>query len=162
MLTAFPATVSTLNVATMVTFAELSFAFQLLLQRITQVLTVVMVSRMFLNLKGSIRYGSKGAESRGVPLSSGMMHVEASEIAASLETQVTGPNHMSTLVGNLGNDLMHSSILDHWILDEKVGENCFVLFLFTLHCYIPVVHHCPRTSTTITLRRRGRRPTFFQ
>ena len=163
MLTSFSATVLTLNVITMVAFAisTQKFGLQLLLQRITQVLTVVMISHMFLNLKASNRRGSKDAESRDVPSGSGTMHPDAHETGASLQTRVSEPKHLSSLVGNLGNDLIPPSILGRWTFDEKVGENCSDRLLFTLHCCIPVVHLLPRTSTTILRRwRRSRRPAF--
>jgi len=131
MLTSVSATVFILNLATMVTFATLhDFALQLLLLRITQVLTVVMISHMFLNLKGSNRHGSRDAGSRRVASSSRTKRSEACETEVSLETRATVPKHMASLVGNLGNELMHPSILGHWILDEKVGENCSYLFSF--------------------------------
>lgn len=163
MLTSFSATVLTLNVITMVAFAvsKKNFGLQLLLQRITQVLTVVMISHMFLNLKASNRHGSKDAESRGAPSGSRTMHPGAYETVASQETRVTESKHLSSVVGNLGNDLIPPSILGRWSFDEKVGENCSDLLLLTLHCCTPVVHLLPRTSTTIPRRRRrGRRPAF--
>ena len=64
MMTPFSAMVFSLNVATVVTFATLPCALQLL-QRPTQVLTVIMVSHMFLNLKARDNHVLRDAESRG-------------------------------------------------------------------------------------------------
>src|SRR5882757_9732880 len=113
----FSATVFTLNVATVITFVTLPFALQLLLQRTTQVLTVVMISHMFLNLKGSNRRGSMEAESRSTLSGCRTERPEAYETAVSHETRATRPKHMSTLVGNLGNELIHSSVLGNWNFD---------------------------------------------
>lgn len=107
MLTPFSATVFTLNVATVVTFATLPCALQLLLQRLAQVMTVVMISHMFLNLKGRERQDSRSSfyTKRSDPVGA----------VISFGNRVTGRKEMSsTLVGNLGNDLMHLSILGHW------------------------------------------------
>jgi hypothetical protein len=123
MLITLSATVFTLNVATAVTFAKLPPAPQLLLQRITQVISVVMISHMFLNLKGSDRRGQEGAESHGALPSSRTMGPEPYERVITLKTRLLGPRKMSTLVGNLGNDLIHTSILDYWTAEEKVGKN---------------------------------------
>lgn len=107
--------VLTLNVATVVTFATLPCALQLLLQRLAQVMTVVMISHMFLNLKG-----------RGPQDYRSITHTkrpDPGETAISLDARVIGRGKMSsTLVGNLGNDLIRISILDHRSLDEKDGK----------------------------------------
>jgi len=113
------ATVFTLNVATAVTFAKLHPGSQLLLQRMTQVIAVVMISHMFLNLKGSDCRGQEGTESRGALSSSRTMGPEPYERVIPLKTRLLGPRKMSTLVGNLGNDLIHTSILDYWTTEEK-------------------------------------------
>jgi hypothetical protein len=113
--TFFSAMVFTLNVATVVTFATLPCALQLFLQRITQVVTMVMISHMFLNLKGCDHHDSTGVESCSTRLSFRMQGPECSEIAILFEPRVTGADKISsTLVGNLGNDLRHTSILDSW------------------------------------------------
>ncbi len=107
--------VLTLNVATVVTFATLPCALQLLLQRLAQVMTVVMISHMFLNLKG-----------RGLRDPRSITHTrrpDPSETAISLEARVVGRKKLSsTLVGNLGNDLIRISMLDHRSVDEKDGK----------------------------------------
>lgn len=128
MLIHFSATVFTLNVATVVTFATLPDALQLLLQRITQVLTVVMISHMFLNLKGSHHRGSKEAESRSAPSGCRTERPGACETALSYETRATRPKHMSSLVGTLGNELIHTSVSDHWNFDEKGSKDYAGLF----------------------------------
>jgi len=94
----------------------------------TQVLTVVMISHMFLNLKGSHRRGSKEAESRGAPSDCRTERSKAYETSVSHETRATRPKHMSTLVGNLGNELIHASVLDDWNFDEKVSKDYAGLF----------------------------------
>jgi len=123
MLIHYAATVFTLNAATLLTFATLPAALQLLLQRITQVLSVVMISHMFLNLKGSTRRGSKEDESRSASSGCRTKRPEAYGTVVSLETRGMGPKYMSSFVGNLGNELIHTSILDKWIPDEKVSKN---------------------------------------
>lgn len=132
MLTHFSAMVFTLNVATVVTFATLPPALQLLLLRITQVLTVVMISHMFLNLKGSTHRGSKEAESRSAPSCYRTEPPEAHQTSVSYETQSTRPKHMSALVGNLGNELVNTSELEAWVFDEKVSKNYASLFTLSL------------------------------
>lgn len=120
LMTPFSAMVFSLNVATVVTFATLPCALQLLLQRPTQVLTVIMISHMFLNLKGRDNHVSRDAESRGIR-SNNRSNPFGTTI--SLETQVKESEKMSNvLVGNLGNDLIRTSILDYWTADEKAGQ----------------------------------------
>lgn len=120
--------VFTLNVATVVTFATLPPALQLLLLRITQVLTVVMISHMFLNLKGSTHRGSKEAESGSVPSRYHTEPPEAYQTSVSCETRSSRPKHMSTMVGNLGNELFHTSESEACVFDEKVSKNYASLF----------------------------------
>jgi len=107
--------VFTLNVATVVTFATLPCALQLLLQRLAQVMTVVMISHMFLNLKGRDLKGSKDHGTR-----SSTKRPDPFETTISFDTR--RKKMSSTLVGNLGNDLMRISILDHWSVNEKDGK----------------------------------------
>jgi hypothetical protein len=112
--------VFTLNVATVVTFATLPCALQLLLQRLAQVMAVVMISHMFLNLKGRDLKGSN--DHSGLSRSS-TKRPDPFETMISLDTRGIGRKKMSsTLVGNLGNDLMRISIMDHWSLNEKDGK----------------------------------------
>ena len=109
MMTPFSAMVFSLNVATVVTFAKLPCALQLL-QRPTQVLTLIMVSHMFLNLKARDNHVLRDAESRGTV----KQRVKSFGTTISLETQVKESEKMSNaLVGNLGNDLIRTSILDY-------------------------------------------------
>ena len=104
----------------MVTFATLPCALQLLLQRLTQVLTVVMISHMFLDLKGRDRPGSKDAESHGAWSRSRAKRPDPLETAISMETR---DKKMSiTLVGNLGNELMRVSMSDSWTASERAGK----------------------------------------
>lgn len=142
MLIHLSATVFTLNVATVITFVTLPDALQLLLQRTTQVLAVVMISHMFLNLKGSKHHGSKGVENRSAPLGCRTEFPEAYDTSVSHETRVTRPKHMSSLVGTLGNELIHSSVSDHWNFDEKVSKDYDSLFHCPnwLHTYSPFIY----------------------
>jgi hypothetical protein len=55
-----------LNASMVTVFAATPCTYQLILQRMTQVLTVVMVSHMFLNLKGSNSRAFEGAVSTNV------------------------------------------------------------------------------------------------
>lgn len=128
MLIHFSATVFTLNVATVVTFATLPDALQLLLQRLTQVLAVVMISHMFLNLKGSNHRDSMEAESCGALSGCRTECPGANESAIPHETRAKRPKHMSSLVGTLGNELIHTSVSDHWNVDEKVSKDYASLF----------------------------------
>ena len=74
---------------------------------------------MFLNLKGR---DHRAASSRGTWSSTWTKRPDLYETAISFETRVTGPKKVSsTLVGNLGNDLMQTSALDYWTGDEKAG-----------------------------------------
>jgi hypothetical protein len=59
-----------LNISMVITFATARCAYQLVLQRMTQVLTVVMISHMFLNLKGGKSRAREGAESTNVTFGS--------------------------------------------------------------------------------------------
>ena len=129
MMTPFSATVFSLNVATVVTFATLPCTLQQLLQCPTQVLTVIMVSHMFLNLKGRDNHVSRDAESRGTR-SNNRSYPFGTTI--SLETRVKESEKMSNaLVGNLGNDLIRTSMLDYWTADEKVGQWAFFFLLLS-------------------------------
>jgi hypothetical protein len=143
MLIHFSVTVFTLNVATVVTFATLPPALELLLQRITQVLSVVMISHMFLNLKGSNRRRSKEAESHSTRSGYHTKRSEVYETVVSLDTRVTRPKLMSSLVGNLGNELIHTSILDKWVLDENVSKSYAKLFSLS---FLIASHSPPITS----------------
>jgi hypothetical protein len=85
---------------------------------------------MFLNLKGRDLQSSKDG---GVRSSTLTKRPELLETAISLDTRVITPKKMSsTLVGNLGNDLMRTSIMDYWS-SEKSGQwapffyPCFVV-----------------------------------
>jgi len=116
--------VLTLNVAMVVTFATLPCALQLLLQRQTQVLTVVMISHMFLNLKGRDLHEVKDAESRGTRSNTRGMHSEPLETAISLDIRVKRPERISeTLVENLGTDVLDTSMLDYWTVDDKTESD---------------------------------------
>lgn len=135
--------VFTLNVATVVTFATLPCALQLLLQRLAQVMTVIMISHMFLNLKGRDLQGPKDRGAR-----SSTKRPDPFETGISLDTRVIGRGKMSsTLVGNLGNDLMRISILDHWSPDEKDNGKWAPL----LHLYLLYPHNPPRPSNSTVL-----------
>jgi hypothetical protein len=55
-----------LNMATVIAYVSTQCAYQLVLQRMTQVLTVVMTSHMFLHLKGTNSRAREGAVSTNV------------------------------------------------------------------------------------------------
>jgi hypothetical protein len=139
--------VFTLNVATVIIFATLKDALQLLLQRLTQLLTIVMISHMFLNLKGSNLHGPNGGENRTQRL----------EHYGTDIPLVTGSKQMSSLIRNLGNDIVHTSKSDPCGIDKKVGKNHPCISSLTLYYIVLYL----RTSTTITLPSRERRSPIF-
>ena len=78
-------------------------------------MTVVMISHMFLNLKGREGHGSRS--------SIYTKRLDPVGTVISFGNRVAGRKDMSsTLVGNLGNDLMHLSILGRRSANEKGGK----------------------------------------
>lgn len=102
-----------LNISLVITFATVECAIQLIFQRMTQVLAVVMISRMVLNLKGN-----PGAQKRNDRDDMGLGSSVDKETAyqdqapVPLDTWVIAPEKISSIVGNLGNDLVHTSLMD--------------------------------------------------
>jgi len=76
----------------------------------TQVLTVVMISHMFLNLKGGVPRAQDWAKSNDVTLGP-MDRGNAYQAPVSLDDWFSAPDQISSIVGNLGNGLVHTS---HW------------------------------------------------
>ncbi len=73
---------------------------------------VVMISRMFLNLRGGDPQAQEITESNDVAPSS-LVHREKSyQTPLPLDTWFIGPEKISNVVGTLGNDLVHTSLLD--------------------------------------------------
>ena len=97
------------NASLVITFATVGCAIQLIFQRMTQVLTVVMVSHMFLNLRGSKPRVQDETEENDVTFGSLFEREKAYRARQSLSTWVT-----ETIIGTLGNDLVHTSILDYY------------------------------------------------
>ena len=101
-----------LNISLVITFATVKCAIQLIFQRMTQVLTVVMISHMYLNLKSNPETQKRN---EGNHMASGSL-VDKGCIypaPASLDTWFIAPEKISSVVGTLGNDLVHTSLLDY-------------------------------------------------
>jgi hypothetical protein len=80
----------------------------------TQVLTVVMVSHMCLSLKDSKPLAQEEDESYDLTISSlpGRVKVDH-QTSESLGPWVVGQHSIASVVGTLGNDLEHTSMLDY-------------------------------------------------
>ena len=94
-------------------FATVECALQVMFQRMTQVLTVVMISHMCLNLKENKSLVQKEDESYDYPVDSLVERHEVHQTAVSLDAWDVRQKTMSSVVGTLGNDLMHTSIFDY-------------------------------------------------
>jgi hypothetical protein len=101
-----------LNISMVITFVTVECAVQLVFQRMTQVLTVVMISHMFLNLKGSNSPAQEETESHDMPFGSLIEREKVDQALGSLDAWLSGAK-MSSIVGTLGNDLVHSSLSDY-------------------------------------------------
>jgi len=101
-----------LNVSMIIAFRSIQCALQLIFQRMTQVLTVVMISHMFLNLKRNGSPAQEEDESHNVTFASIMGRDKTHPTTVSLDPWVLGPKTMSGVVGTLGNDLELSSSSD--------------------------------------------------
>jgi hypothetical protein len=101
------------NISMVITFATVQCAIQLVIQRMAQVLTVVMISHMFLNLKDCNLLGQEEPESSDGVFTSIIDREKALQSSISFDMQVARPKTMLSLVGTLGNDLMHTSILNY-------------------------------------------------
>ena len=94
-------------------FATVGCGLQVMFQRITQVMTVVMISHMFLNLKENKSLVQKEDESYDLPVGSRIERHGVHQTAVSLDGWDVTQKTMSSVVGTLGNDLMHTSIFDY-------------------------------------------------
>ena len=101
-----------LNMALLITFSTIDCALKIMFQRMTQVLTVLVISRMVLNLKDSDPRAKEEAETYKTVVGS---LLERSRFYQTSETHgawVVGQKTKSSVVGNLGNDLRYTSVLD--------------------------------------------------
>jgi hypothetical protein len=110
-----------LNIAMVIMFAAFHCGLQLILQRTTQVLTVVMISHMFLNLKASNSPAQQETESDDEAVGPQTKEKKLRQTSIAFEVQFTRPKKMSNIIGNLGNELVHTSVLDYWTVSEMVG-----------------------------------------
>jgi len=109
-----------LNASMIISFSTDVCPRQLIFQRITQVLTVVMISHMFLNLKRSSPPAQEDYESYIITFGSLMETDKAYQTSVSLDAW---PKTMSSVIGTLGNDLALSSISDTDSSQEKVTDH---------------------------------------
>ena len=98
-----------LNASMVITFSTVHCDLQLIFQRMTQVLTVVMISHMFLNLKRSSPSAQEEDESHNITLGSFMERDKAYQSSVSFDGW---PKTMSSVIGTLGNDLVLNSTSD--------------------------------------------------
>ena len=98
-----------LNTAMIISFSTVYCELQIVFQRITQVLTVVMISHMFLNLKRSAPSTQEEDVSYNIAFGSLMERDKAYKSSVSLDGW---PKTMSNVVGTLGNDLVLKSTSD--------------------------------------------------
>ena len=75
-------------------------------------LMVVMISHMFLNLRGGDPQVQESTKSHDVAPSSLVQRKKSYRAPLSLDTWFIGPENISNVVGTLGNDLVHTSLLD--------------------------------------------------
>jgi hypothetical protein len=102
-----------LNLSLVITFATVNCAFQVVFQRMTQVLTVVMISHMCLNLKDSNSRVQEEDESSDLVFGSFAKRDKVNRTSASLDAWLARQKTMTSVVGTLGNDLVHTSMLDY-------------------------------------------------
>ena len=100
-----------LNVTTIIALQTIQCAIKLIFQRMTQVLTVVMISHMFLNLKRSPP-AEEEDESHNMTFASMTGRKTAHPTTVSLDPWVIGPKPITSVVGTLGKDLELSSSSD--------------------------------------------------
>ena len=101
-----------LNLSLVITFATVHCALQVMFQRMTQVLTVLMISHMCLSLKDRDSLIQKEDESYDLTFGS-LAERDNVQTAVSLDTWIVRQKAMSGVVGTLGNDLEHTSMLDY-------------------------------------------------
>jgi hypothetical protein len=102
-----------LHISMVITFVTVECAAQLVFQRMTQVLTVVMISHMFLNLRGTDPRAQERTESNRVARRSLMDRETVYQTHVSLDTWFIGPEKMSNVVGSLGNDLVPTPLSNY-------------------------------------------------
>ena len=96
-----------------ITITTVHCALQIMFQRMTQVLTVVMISHMCLSLKDSNSRVQEEDESADVVFGSLAEREKVHRTSATLDAWIARQKTMSTFVGPLGNDLVHTSTLYH-------------------------------------------------
>lgn len=101
-----------LNVSMIIAFTTIHCALRLIFQRMTQVLTVVMISHMFLNLKRNLLPAQEEDESYNMTIGSIMEKNKVHPTTVSLDPWVIGSKTISSVVGTLGNDLELNSSSD--------------------------------------------------
>jgi len=95
-----------LNLSLVITFATVHCALHLVFQRMTQVLTVLVISHMWLNLKGSHPPAQEEDESCNEVIGSLTKRSQVHQTSVSFDAWVVGQKTMSSIIGNLGNDLV--------------------------------------------------------
>jgi hypothetical protein len=95
-----------LNMALLITFATIDCALKVVFQRITQVLTVLVISRMVLNLKDCDPPAKEETENYETVVN------DFYQTSESHGAWVIEPKKKSSVIGNLGNDLVHTSLFD--------------------------------------------------
>jgi hypothetical protein len=98
-----------LNTILLITFVTINCALKVVFQRMTQVLTVLMISHMVLNLKDSDPSVQEEAESYETVVGS---FLERNNIYQTSESHGAWVVEKSSVTGNLGNDLVHTSVSD--------------------------------------------------
>jgi hypothetical protein len=96
-----------------IVFSTVDCALRLVFQRLTQVLTVVMISRMFLSLKRGSPTAQEEDVSYNMTFGSIMERDKTHPTSIILDAWVIGPKTMSRVVGTLGNDLELDSSSDN-------------------------------------------------
>ena len=100
--------------ALVILFATVHCALQVMFQRMTQVLTVLMISHMCLSLKVNNSLAQEeDNESYDLVVCSLPKRGKVHQMSVSLDAWVSRHKTMSSIVGNLGNDLAHTSMLDY-------------------------------------------------
>ena len=94
----------------LITFVTINCAIKVIFQRMTQVLTVLMISHMVLNLKDSDRR-AKEAETYQTVAGSLLGRSKFHQTSESHSAWVVESKKKPNVIGNLGNDLVHPSVL---------------------------------------------------
>jgi hypothetical protein len=101
-----------LNATLLITFVTIDCAIKVICQRMTQVLTVLMISHMVLNLKDSDRRAKEEAENYVTVAGSLLGRNKSYQTSESHGAWAVGAKTKSSIIGNLGKDLVHTSVLD--------------------------------------------------